>query len=156
MQRVTPAEFLSFTVGDEAYGIDIQKVQELRGYAPVTRIANAPAQLKGVVNLRGTIVPIIDLRIRFGLGTPVYDQRTVVVVLNLVDRVIGIVVDSVSEVVAIAQEHIRPSPALAQDARSHVIGIGTVADRLLQLLDPEGLADLEDLENLQACKEATV
>lgn len=150
MQCLTPAEFLSFTVGQEAYGIDIQKVQELRGYAAVTRIANAPAHLKGVVNLRGTIVPIVDMRIKFGQGEPVYDQRTVVVVLSLAEQVIGIVVDSVSEVVAIATEHIQPSPTLAQETPSYVIGIGTVADKLLLLLDPEALADFDALH---ACEE---
>src|SRR5689334_25379630 len=86
-------EFLSFTLGDEEYGIDIQKVQELRGYDAVTRIANAPAYIKGVVNLRGIIVPIIDMRIKFDLGEPSYDQFTVVLVLNIGGRVGGMVVD---------------------------------------------------------------
>src|SRR5689334_22180639 len=86
-------EFLSFTLGAEEYGVDILKVQEIRGYEKPTGIANAPAYIKGVVNLRGTIVPIVDMRIRFALGEPAYDQFTVVIVLNVSDRVIGIVVD---------------------------------------------------------------
>ncbi|HWT71028.1 MAG TPA: chemotaxis protein CheW, partial [Oxalicibacterium sp.] len=92
-----PLEVLAFTLGKEEYGISIQKVQELRGYETVTRIANAPDFIKGVVNLRGNIVPIIDMRIKFNLGTPTYDQMTVVVILNVANRVIGMVVDSVSD-----------------------------------------------------------
>src|SRR3954454_14216489 len=89
-----PLEFLAFTLGSEEYGIDIQKVQELRGYDTVTRIANAPEHIKGVVNLRGIIVPIVDMRIKFNLGTPSYDQFTVVIILNIASRVMGMVVDS--------------------------------------------------------------
>jgi len=81
-----PLEFLAFTLGQEEYGVDIQKVQELRGYDAVTRIANAPEHIKGVVNLRGIIVPIIDMRIKFNLGTPTYDQFTVVIILNIASR----------------------------------------------------------------------
>ncbi|MBN8751770.1 MAG: chemotaxis protein CheW, partial [Variovorax sp.] len=76
-------EVVTFKLGEEEYGIDIQKVQELRGYDAVTRIANAPEYIKGVVNLRGIIVPIIDMRIKFKLGDPTYDQFTVVIVLNI-------------------------------------------------------------------------
>lgn len=82
-------EYLAFTLGGEEYGVDIQKVQELRGYDAVTQIANAPAYMKGVVNLRGIIVPIIDLRIKLGNATPTYDQFTVVVVLNLTGRTLA-------------------------------------------------------------------
>ncbi len=94
-------EFLAFTLGQEEYGIDIQKVQELRGYDAVTRIANAPELIKGVVNLRGIIVPIVDMRIKFDLGTPTYDQFTVVIILNIAGRVMGMVVDSVSDVITL-------------------------------------------------------
>ena len=89
-------EFLAFKLGAEEYGIDILKVQEIRGYEAVTRIANAPEFLKGVVNLRGIIVPIVDMRIRFNLGEPGYDQFTVVIILNIAGRVVGMVVDSVT------------------------------------------------------------
>src|SRR6185437_7567255 len=88
-----PLEFLAFTLGKEEYGIDIQKAQELRGYETVTRIATAPEFIKGVMNLRGNIVPVIDMRIRFRLGEPKYDQFTVVVILNIGSRVVGMVVD---------------------------------------------------------------
>ena len=86
---VARLEFLAFTLGQEEYGIDIQKVQELRGYETVTHIANAPEFIKGVVNLRGIIVPIIDMRIKFNLGTATYDQFMVVIILNICDRVMG-------------------------------------------------------------------
>ena len=95
-------EFLAFTLGGEEYGINILRVQEIRGYEPVTRIANAPDFIKGVVNLRGTIVPIVDMRIKLGLGTPTYDQLTVVIILNIAGRVVGMVVDSVSDVTTLS------------------------------------------------------
>ena len=99
-------EFLAFKLGKEEYGIDILKVQEIRGYETVTRIANAPDFLKGVVNLRGIIVPIVDMRIRFNLGEPTYDQFTVVIILNIAGRVVGMVVDSVSDVTTLAPSQI--------------------------------------------------
>lgn len=133
-------EFLAFTLGKEEYGIDIQKVQELRGYDAVTRIANAPDYLKGVVNLRGIIVPIIDLRIKFNLGTPSYDQFTVVIILNVADRVMGVVVDSVSDVIMLAPEQIRPAPEMgaAMDT-DYLIGLGTLEQRMLILVDIDRL-----------------
>ena len=103
-------EFLSFRLGAEEYGIDILKVQEIRGYESVTRIANAPSFIKGVTNLRGTIVPIVDLRLKFGLGEPTYDSFTVVIILNVARRVVGVVVDSVSDVTELTAEQIRPAP----------------------------------------------
>jgi purine-binding chemotaxis protein CheW len=135
-----PYEFLSFTLGKEEYGIDIQKVQELRGYEAVTRIANAPEYLKGVVNLRGIIVPIIDLRIKFNLGSPAYDQFTVVIILNVADRVIGIVVDSVSDVITLTPEQIRPAPEMgAAVDTDYLIGLGTVEQHMLILVDIDRL-----------------
>jgi len=91
-------EYLAFTLGSEEYGIDILKVQEIRGYEAVTRIANAPEFIKGVINLRGIIIPVVDMRIKFNLGTPTYDQFTVVIILNIGGRIMGMVVDSVSDV----------------------------------------------------------
>src|SRR5499427_10152371 len=105
-----PQEFLTFRLGAEEYGIDILKVQEIRGYDQVTRIANAPGFIKGVVNLRGVIVPIIDLRIKFNLGEAKYDAFTVVIVLNVLERVVGVVVDSVSDVLALGADEIKPAP----------------------------------------------
>jgi purine-binding chemotaxis protein CheW len=147
-------EFLAFTLGKEEYGIAIQKVQELRGYDTVTRIANAPEFVKGVVNLRGIIVPIIDMRIKFKLGTPTYDQFTVVIILNITGRVVGMVVDSVSDVITLTPEQIKPAPemngALATD---YLIGLGTVDQRMLILVDIEKLmsgADMGLAENSNA------
>src|SRR3954471_1975081 len=105
-KEIAGQEFLAFTLGSEEYGIDILKVQEIRGYEAVTRIANSPEFIKGVVNLRGIIVPIVDMRIKFQLGEPTYDQFTVVIILNISGRVVGMVVDSVSDVITLTQEQI--------------------------------------------------
>ena len=103
-------EFLVFSLGDEEYAIDILKVQEIRGYENVTRIANAPDFIKGVANLRGVIVPIVDLRIKFRLERADYDDQTVVIVVNIADRVVGIVVDRVSDVMTLTAEQRKPAP----------------------------------------------
>lgn len=133
-------EFLSFTLGQEEYGIDIQKVQELRGYDTVTRIANAPEHIKGVVNLRGIIVPIVDMRIKFNLGTPSYDQFTVVIILNIASRVMGIVVDSVSDVITLKPEQIKPAPEMGSVLDTgYLIGLGTLDERMLILVDIDKL-----------------
>jgi len=133
-------EFLAFTLGGEEYGINILRVQEIRGYEPVTRIANAPAFIKGVVNLRGTIVPIVDMRIKLGLGTPTYDQLTVVIILNIAGRVVGMVVDSVSDVTTLSAEQVKPSPEIGTSFDSdYLIGLGTLGDRMLILVDIDRL-----------------
>ena len=139
-QAAKALEFLAFTLGEEEYGIDIQKVQELRGYDTVTRIANAPEHIKGVVNLRGIIVPIIDMRIKFNLGTPTYDQFTVVIILNMASRVMGMVVDSVSDVITLKPEQIKPAPELgAVLDTDYLIGLGTLDERMLILVDIDKL-----------------
>ena len=139
-------EYLTFTLGDEEYGVDILKVQEIRGHEAVTRIANAPAFIKGVANLRGTIVPIVDMRIKFNLGEPVYDQFTVVIILNIAGRVVGMVVDSVSDVIALSAEQVRPAPDFSSsfDTR-YITGLGTVDERMLILVDIERLMSAEDM-----------
>jgi purine-binding chemotaxis protein CheW len=141
-----PLEFLAFRLGGEEYGIDIHKVQELRGYDAVTQIANSPAFIKGVINLRGAIVPIVDMRIKFALGTPVYDMFTVVVILSIASRMVGIVVDSVSDVITLdpAQLKAVPQTGSSLDA-GHLLGMGTVQDRMLILLDIEKLMSGPDL-----------
>ncbi|MBK5205779.1 MAG: chemotaxis protein CheW [Polaromonas sp.] len=139
-------EFLAFTLGQEEYGIDIQKVQELRGYDTVTRIANAPEHIKGVVNLRGIIVPIIDMRIKFNLGTPTYDQFTVVIILNMASRVMGMVVDSVSDVITLSPEQIKPAPEMgAVLDTEYLIGLGTLDERMLILVDIDKLMSSTDM-----------
>ena len=111
-------EFLTFILGSEEYGIEILKVQEIRGYDAITHIANAPAFIKGVVNLRGVIVPIIDMRLKFNLEQVNYDDFTVVIVLNIGSRVVGIVVDAVSDVITL-------TPAQLTALRSEAAAIGT-------------------------------
>lgn len=139
-------EVVTFKLGEEEYGIDIQKVQELRGYDAVTRIANAPDYIKGVVNLRGIIVPIIDMRIKFKLGDPTYDQFTVVIVLNIAGRVVGMVVDSVSDVITLTAEQIKPAPELGSvlDA-DYLIGLGTLDERMLILVDIDRLMSSDEM-----------
>ena len=139
-------EFLSFTLGQEEYGIDIQKVQELRGYDTVTRIANAPAHIKGVVNLRGIIVPIIDMRIKFNLGAPTYDAFTVVIILNIGGRVMGMVVDSVSDVITLKPEQIRPAPSMGSVLDTeYLMGLGTLDERMLILIDLDRLMSSDEM-----------
>ncbi len=166
-------EYLTFKLGSEEYGIDILKVQEIRGYDTVTRIANAPAFIKGVINLRGVIVPIVDLRVKFNLGDARYDSFTVVIILNVANRVVGAVVDSVSDVLELAPEQIRPAPEFNSllDA-SYITGIGSVkmagkaaddgergdkaaatdgkADRMLILVDIEKLMSSADMALVNA------
>ena len=146
-----PLEFLAFTLGREEYGIDIQQVQELRGYDAVTRIANAPDYIKGVVNLRGTIVPILDMRLKLKLGTPAYDQFTVVIILNVAGRTMGMVVDSVSDVTTLAPEQIKPAPPMGSALDiDYVTGLGTVDDRMLILVDIDRLMASPDIGLLDA------
>ena len=148
---VSGMQFLAFNLGDEEYGVDIRKVQELRGYDTVTRIANAPDYIKGVVNLRGIIVPIIDMRIKFNLGEPTYDEFTVVIVLNLGGRIIGMVVDNVSDVLTLTREQIRPAPEMGASLDTdYLTGLGTVGDRMMILVDIERLMAGADIGLLEA------
>ncbi|MDD2925538.1 chemotaxis protein CheW [Rhodoferax sp.] len=139
-------EYLTFRLGREEYGIDILKVQEIRGYEPPTRIANVPTFIKGVVNLRGTIVPIVDMRLRFNCANAQYDSFTVVIILNLHQRIVGIVVDSVSDVMGLMPEQLRSAPDIESviDAES-VIGLGSLGERMLILLDIEKLMSGVDM-----------
>ena len=139
-------EYLSFTLGAEHYGVDILKVQEIRGYDAVTRVPDAPDYIKGVINLRGTIVPVIDLRLKLRLDNARYDAFTVMIVLNVEDRVVGIVVDSVSDVLQLRPEHISDVPDFDSSIeRDCLEGLGTVAGRMLILLDIEKLMSNVDM-----------
>ncbi|KAA5970781.1 chemotaxis protein CheW [Pantoea sp. M_9] len=139
-------EFLVFTLGDEEYGIDILKVQEIRGYDQVTRIANTPEFIKGVTNLRGVIVPIIDLRVKFSQPDVEYNDNTVVIVLNLAHRVVGIVVDGVSDVLSLTHEQIRPAPEFAVTmSTEYLTGLGALGERMLILVDIEKLLSSEEM-----------
>ncbi len=139
-------EYLAFTLGREEYGIDILKVQEIRGYETVTRIANAPDFIKGVINLRGIIVPIVDLRIKFQLDRVEYNQYTVVIILNLKDRVVGIVVDGVSDVLTLQSQQIKPAPEFSGALDTEYIrGLGSIDERMLILVDIERLLMCADM-----------
>lgn len=147
--REATREVLVFVLGAEEYGVDILKVQEIRGYEKVTPIPSAPEYLKGVVNLRGTIVPVIDMRVKFGMANPRYDAFTVVIILRLSQRIIGIVVDAVSDVVGLAHDEVKPAPQLGTvvDA-SFIAGLATQADRMVLLLDIEKLLSTGELNLL--------
>ncbi|MEB7540931.1 chemotaxis protein CheW [Enterobacter huaxiensis] len=139
-------EFLVFTLGDEEYGIDILKVQEIRGYDQVTRIANTPSFIKGVTNLRGVIVPIVDLRVKFSQGDVEYNENTVVIVLNLGQRVVGIVVDGVSDVLSLTSDQIRPAPEFAVTlSTEYLTGLGALGDRMLILVNIEKLLNSDEM-----------
>ena len=140
-------EFLTFVLGEEEYGVDILKVQEIRGYDTVTRIPEAPEFLKGVVNLRGTIVPVIDLRLKFHLPRADYDAFTVMIVLNLAERVVGVVVDRVSDVMALGSDQIFDPPEFGSTVdTAFITGLGSVEDRMLILLDIAGLMRSREMQ----------
>ncbi|SFU93020.1 purine-binding chemotaxis protein CheW [Paenacidovorax caeni] len=139
-------EYLTFRLDQEEYGIDILKVQEIRGYEPPTRIAHAPEFIKGVVNLRGTIVPIVDMRLKFNCSKADYNSFTVVIILNLRNRVVGIVVDSVSDVMELSPDNMRSAPDIESAIDSScILGLGSVGERMLILLDIEKLMSSVDM-----------
>lgn len=136
----TTSEFLTFALGDEEYGVEILKVQEIRGYEAVTRLPDAADYIKGVINLRGIIVPVVDMRLKFRLAQAGYGPTTVMIVLNVGGRVVGMVVDSVSDVTRLEPAQIRPVPEVGVTIdRQFITGIGTLDDRMLILLDIERL-----------------
>ena len=139
-------EFLTFTLGDEHYGLDIMKVKEIRGYEPVTKIANAPPFIKGVLNLRGDIVPIVDLRLKFSVGSAVYNEFTIVIMLHIGERIVGIVVDAVSDVVNIDVEDIKPPPefGVAFDSQ-YLHGLAPINENMIILLNIEKLISSQEL-----------
>ena len=153
MSETTGQEYLVFTLAAQEYGIDILKVQEIRGYdaQTVTRIANVPAFVKGVTNLRGVIVPIVDMRIKFNLANIEYNHQTVVVILNLKSRVVGVVVDGVSDVLMLQKSQVSAAPQFGTAfATEYLTGIGTVGDRMLILVDIEKLMTSEEMALVEA------
>lgn len=139
-------EYLTFRLDQEEYGIDILKVQEIRGYEAPTRVANAPDFIKGVVNLRGTIVPIVDMRLKFSCSKVDYNSFTVVIILNLRNRIVGIVVDSVSDVMELPPESLKSAPDIDSVIdNAAVLGLGSLGDRMLILLDIERLMSAPDM-----------
>lgn len=147
-------EFLVFSLGDEEYAVDILKVQEIRGYENVTRIANAPDFIKGVTNLRGVIVPIVDLRIKFNLDKVEYGGLTVVIVVNVEDRVVGIVVDGVSDVMMLTPDQIKPAPEFGVTLSSDFLsGLGSLDDRMLVIVDIDKLLTSDEMELVERAAE---
>ena len=147
-------ELLTFTLGREEYGIDILKVQEIRGYEAVTTIANAPEFIKGVINLRGIIVPIVDMRIKFKLERVNYDETTVVIILNIAQRVVGMVVDGVSDVTTLKADEIKPAPEFGSGLDTQYLqGLGTIDERMIILVDIEKLMTSRDMELIDSAEE---
>lgn len=145
-------QYLTFLLGDEEYGVDILRVQEIRGWDSVTTIPNAPAFIKGVINLRGTIVSILDLRERFGIERVDYNELTVVVVLRVMgegkERIMGVVVDAVSEVYHIAAEDLKDPPDLGYAINmDYMKGMATVDEKMVSILEIDQLMSLKDIDD---------
>jgi purine-binding chemotaxis protein CheW len=149
--ELSGGEYLTFILGEEEYGIEILKVQEIRSYEAVTKIANTPEFIKGVINLRGSIVPIIDLRMRFKLSKAEYNDTTVVIILNLNNRTMGMVVDGVSDVLELKSSQISPVPELVSSIDTkYLLGLGTVDERMLILVDIEQLMSSKEMALMEA------
>jgi purine-binding chemotaxis protein CheW len=143
--------FLTFHLGEELYGVDILRVQEIKGYTAVTRIPNTPPHIKGVLNLRGTIVPIVELRTKFGMPTIAYTPFTVIIVVVVQDKVMGLVVDSVSDVLNIDRKDIQPSPQFGSKVDVNFIdGIGKSGEKLVAILDMDRLLSDGETQAVEA------
>jgi purine-binding chemotaxis protein CheW len=155
LQQLDQREFLSFVLGDEHYALDIHAVKEIRGYEPATKIANAPSYIKGVINLRGDIVPIVDLRLKFAVGTATYNEFTIVIMLHVQDRIVGIVVDAVSDVIRLNHEQLKPPPkfGVAFDSR-YLYGLATVGEQMVILVNIEALITSDELGLVDSAKTA--
>lgn len=140
------SQYLTFTLGEEQYGVEILRVQEIKGYTGVTRIPNIPSHFKGVLNLRGTIVPIVDLRMKFGMTEREYDKMTVIIVVEVKGRIMGIIVDTVSDVMNIAPKDIQPAPEFGGSVDTGFIsGIGNYGDKLVTFLDIDQILSVGEL-----------
>jgi purine-binding chemotaxis protein CheW len=146
-------EFLTFVLGKETYALDVMTVKEIRGYQPVTKLANAPDFVKGVLNLRGDIVPIIDLRIKFAVGEATYNDFTIVIMLNIGERVVGIVVDEVSDVIKVAAQEVKPPPefGVVFDS-SYLYGLTTIDQQMIILINIESLISSDELGLFESSK----
>lgn len=144
-------QFLTFNLGEELYGVDILRVQEIKGYTAVTKIPNTPSYIKGVLNLRGTIVPIVELRTKFGMPTIEYTLFTVIIVVVVKEKVMGLVVDAVSDVLDIDKKDVQSPPNFgARINVSFMNGIGKSGDKLVALLDVDRMLSGEDLQGVAA------
>src|SRR5580698_11082488 len=139
-------QYLSFALGEEQYGIEILRVQEIKGYSGITPIPNTPSHVKGVMNLRGTVIPVVDLRSKFAMETVEYTKFTVIIVASVGEKIVGIVVDAVSDVLTVSSGNIRPAPDFGVRAATRFItGLTTVGDHLAILLDIEKLVSSDEL-----------
>jgi purine-binding chemotaxis protein CheW len=149
------SQYLTFQLGEELYGVDILRVQEIKGYTTVTKIPNTPPHIKGVLNLRGTIVPIVELRTKFGMPTIDYTMFTVIVVVVVRDRIMGLVVDSVSDVLNIDKNDIQPPPQFGSKVDVSVLtGIGKSGDKLVALLNIDRLLTESEMQDTSAVANA--
>ena len=164
-QEESGSQYLTFFLAGESYGVDILRVQEIKGWVPVTCIPNTPEYLKGVLNLRGTIVPIIDMRMRFNLETTEYTSETVIIVLSVQtdagERIVGIVVDSVSDVMSVKPEEKKPSPDFGTNVNTEFIdGLAILEEQMVMLLDidkmltSDEISAMETLDSQSAVEEA--
>lgn len=129
-------QFISFTIGDEEYGVDIMSIREIKGWTATTELPNAPPYMRGVINLRGAIVPILDLRARFGGDRTKAEARHVIIVVSVAQRVVGILVDAVADIITVATNDIQPVPDMEQgEATQYLTGLVAVSGRLVALLD---------------------
>ncbi len=143
-------QYLTFMLGEEAYGIEILRVQEIKGYTGVTRIPNTPEYIKGILNLRGTIVPIVDLRMKFGLEEIEYTKLTVIIVVEVCGRTMGIIVDEVSDVLSFPDKDIRPAPEFGRAVDvSFISGIGRIGEKLVTLLALDHVLSADEVEHME-------
>lgn len=148
-------EYLAFSLGGEEYAVNILQVQEIRAYERVTRIANMPAFIKGVMNLRGAVVPVVDLRVRFNVGAAEYGPSTIVIVINIGPRTIGMVVDGVSDVVILKPSDVRPAPQIAGVLSAEFLeGVAILDKRMLIIVDINGLMSSKEMGLLETAAAA--
>ncbi len=145
------SQYLTFTLGQEEYGVEILKVQEIRGYSAVTPIPNTPNYIKGVMNLRGTIIPVVDLRAKLGMTEAEYNQFTVIIVVMVGTKVMGLIVDSVSDVLNIPKSDIQAAPDFGGDVDARFIqGMAKAGEKLVVLLDIDKVLNEEDLATAES------
>lgn len=150
-------EYLAFTLGDQEYGVDILKVQEIRGRDPIVHLPDTPNYILGVTNLRGLVVPVIDLRIKFKLADVEYRSTTVTIILTLADQTVGIVVDTVSDVIELTPSQFKPTTQFDRTFNARqLIGMGVVDKRMLVLLNMEAVVLDQELEQAMALAPAEV
>ncbi|HEX5227424.1 MAG TPA: chemotaxis protein CheW [Bryobacteraceae bacterium] len=149
-------QYLTFSLGDEEYGIEILKVQEIKGYSAITYIPNTPPHIKGVMNLRGTVIPVVDLRAKFSMPATEYNKFTVIIVVTVGAKILGLVVDAVSDVLNIACADVRPAPDFgARVDTKFISGVASLNDRLAVLLDIQKLLSEDELSALSGLNPET-